>query len=175
MNQKKLNHELISKVILDDRKAQFQLFEMTKTMVYSLAYRVLNDEEEAHDVLQDTFVEVFQNIRKLSHPEALISWMKTIAARKAIRKSKKRLQFEPLDSVEESVNDFDSWFDAEVLDQAIFSLPDGARAVFVLVAVEGYTHKACGELLGISENTSKSQYSYARRLLKSRITNLLRA
>ncbi len=175
MNQTKLNHQLISKVIINDRQAQFQLFELTKKMIYSLAYRVLNDEDEAHDVLQDTYVEVFQNISKLSHPEALTSWMKTIAARKAIRRSKKRLNFESLDSVEQSNDDFDSWFDAEMLDTAILSLPDGARAVFVLVAVEGYPHKECAELLGISESTSKSQYHYAKGLLKSRITKLLQA
>jgi len=175
MNQVKLNHQLISKVILNDRQAQFQLFELTKKMIYSLAYRVLNDGDEAHDVLQDTYVEVFQNISKLSHPEALTSWMKTIAARKAIKRSKKRLNFESLDSVELSKDDFDSWFDAEMLDTAILSLPDGARTVFVLIAVEGYPHKDCAELLGISESTSKSQHQYAKGLLKSRITKLLQA
>lgn len=175
MKQTQLNHQLISQVILQDRKAQFQLFELTKQMIYSLVYRVLNDEDEAHDVLQDSYVEIFQNIQKLSHPEALTSWMKTIAARKAIQRSKKRLKFEPLDQVENTSDDFESWFDAEMLDQAIFSLPDGARAVFVLVAVEGYPHKECAEILGISESTSKSQYSYAKGLLRTRITKLLRA
>ena len=175
MKQTPLNSKLISQVILNDRQAQFQLFELTKKMVYSLAYRVLNDEDEAHDVLQDTYVEVFQNIQKLSHPEALVSWMKTITARKAIQRNKKRLNFETLDQVEDSSDEFASWFDAEMLDQAILSLPDGARAVFVLVAVEGYPHKECGEILGISESTSKSQYSYAKGLLRTRITKLLQA
>ncbi|MHA7131015.1 RNA polymerase sigma factor [Algoriphagus namhaensis] len=175
MKQTELNHQLISQVILQDRKAQYQLFELTKNMIYSLAYRVLNDEDEAHDVLQDTYVEVFQNIQKLSHPEALTAWMKTIAARKAIQRSKKRLQFEPLDQIENSTDDFESWFDAEMLEQAIFGLPDGARAVFVLIAVEGYPHKECAELLGVSESTSKSQYSYAKGLLRARITKLLQA
>lgn len=82
MEKKNIDSLLIEAVIAQDRKAQFQLFELTKRMVYSLAFRILNDEDAAHDVLQDTYIRVFQEIRNLKHPEALISWMKTITARK---------------------------------------------------------------------------------------------
>jgi RNA polymerase sigma-70 factor (ECF subfamily) len=96
-----INQELIEKVIANDRTAQFQLFELTKCLVYSLAFRILNDEDEAHDVLQDTYVEVFQNLKKLTHPKALVGWMKTIAVRKAIKKSKKKIHFEPLEQADQ--------------------------------------------------------------------------
>lgn len=176
MGIQKLNSELINKVIQQDRSAQFQLFELTKNMLYSICYRVLANEEEANDVLQDSYVEIFQNIRKLEHPEALISWMKTITIRKAIKESKKRIHFSPIeDHSPATTENFDSWFDAEVLDQAIQSLPDGARTVFVLVGVEGYSHQETAKLLGISTNTSKSQLHYAKALLKTRITKLLQA
>lgn len=176
MNKERLDQQLIESVIAQDRKAQFQLFELTKRMVYSLAFRILNDEDTAHDVLQDTYVKVFQEIRNLKHPEALISWMKTITARKAIEKGKKKFQFEELSSAEDQVEDhFESWFDTELLDQAIRSLPPGSRAVFMLVAVEGYSHLEAGRLLSISESTSKSQLNYARKLLKTRIKTLLQA
>ncbi len=176
MSQIQTDQELIEKVISNDRKAQFQLFELTKRLVYSLAFRILNDEDDAQDVLQDTYVEVFQQIKKLSHPDALISWMKTITMRKAIQKSKKQIRFEPLDGVpDESHDELNSWFDAELLDQAIRSLPAGSRAVFMLVAVEGYPHQECAKLLGISESTSKSQLNYAKGLLKKRIKTLLQA
>jgi RNA polymerase sigma-70 factor (ECF subfamily) len=171
-----INQELIDKVIANDRKAQFQLFELTKRLVYSLAFRILNDEDEAQDILQDTYIEIFQQIRKLSHANALISWIKTITVRKAIQRSKKTIRFETLDSIpEESHDELNSWFDAELLDQAIRSLPAGSRAVFVLVLVEGYGHQECGKMLGISESTSKSQLNYAKGLLKKRIKTLLQA
>lgn len=86
-----INQELIDKVISNDRKSQFLLFELTKRLVYSLAFRILNDEDEAHDVLQDTYLEVFQNLHKLAHHEALVAWIKTITIRKAIKKSKKKI------------------------------------------------------------------------------------
>jgi len=145
-------------------------------LVYSLAFRILNDEEEAQDILQDTYVEVFQNLKKLTHHEALIGWVKTITIRKAIKKSKKKIYYEPLDQADqEAGEELNSWFDAELLDQAIRSLPTGARTVFMLVAVEGYPHQECSKLLGISESTSKSQLNYAKSLLKKRLKTLLQA
>jgi RNA polymerase sigma factor (sigma-70 family) len=171
-----INQELIEKVIANDRKAQFQLFELTKRLVYSFAFRILNDEDEAQDILQDTYIEVFQQIKKLSHPDALISWMKTITVRKAIQRSKKAIRFETLGSIPDgSQEDLNSWFDAELLEQAIRSLPAGSRAVFILVAVEGYPHQECSWMLGISESSSKSQLNYAKGLLKKKLKTLLQA
>lgn len=176
MSLLQINQELIEKVIENDRKAQFQLFELTKRLVYSLAFRILNDEDEAQDVLQDTYVEVFQNLKKLAHHEALIGWMKTITIRKAIKKSKKKIHFEPLEQTNLEIGEeLNAWFDAELLDQAIRNLPAGARAVFMLVTVEGYPHQECAKLLGISESTSKSQLNYAKGLLKKRLKTLLQA
>ncbi|MEP1086715.1 sigma-70 family RNA polymerase sigma factor [Algoriphagus sp.] len=176
MSSQKLDNNLISNVLLGERSAQFQLFELTKGMLYSICYRVINDEDEANDVLQDSYVEIFQKIHTLKNPEALLGWMKTITIRKAILQSKKKIHFEPIEEVKMEANeDFDSWFDAEMLDQAIRSLPDGARAVFLLIEVEGYSHKENSELLGIAESTSKSQLHYAKSLLKKRISKLLQA
>lgn len=84
MSNQKLDSDLIKKVIQQDSSAQFQLFELTKKMLYSICYRILLDEDEANDVLQDAYVEIFQNIKKLDHPEALTSLMKTITIRNAI-------------------------------------------------------------------------------------------
>lgn len=176
MIHQKLDTNLITNVLKGDRSAQFQLFELTKGMLFSVCFRIVNDEDEANDVLQDSYVEIFQKIHSLKHPEALLSWMKTITIRKAIVHSKKKIHFDPIEETEmESSEAFDSWFDAEMLDQAIKSLPDGARAVFLLLSVEGYSHREASSMLGISENTSKSQLNYAKTLLKKRITKLLQA
>lgn len=176
MSYQKLDTNLISNVLEGDRSAQFQLFELTKGLLFSICFRIVNDEDEANDVLQDSYVEIFQKIRTLKHPEALIGWMKTITVRKAILQSRKKIHFEPIEDAEmETSEEFDSWFDAELLDQAIQSLPDGARAVFLLLSVEGYSHREAADMLGISENTSKSQLNYAKTLLKKRITKLLQA
>ena len=176
MNLQKLDTNLIKNVLKGDRSAQFQLFELTKGMLYSTCYRIVNDEDEANDVLQDSYVEIFQKLHTLKHPEALLGWMKTITVRKAILQSRKKIHFEPIEDAKiESNEEFDSWFDADMLDQAIQSLPVGARAVFLLLSVEGYSHREASSMLGISESTSKSQLNYAKTLLKKRITKLLQA
>lgn len=176
MSVQKLDKNLITNVLKGDRSAQFQLFELTKGMLYSICYRVMDDEDEANDVLQDSYVEIFQKMHTLKHAEALIGWMKTITIRKAILQSKKKIHFEKIEDVDiQSSEAFDSWFDTEMLDQAIQSLPNGSRAIFLLIEVEGYSHKEAAELLGIAESTSKSQLHYAKSLLKKRITKLLQA
>jgi len=102
--------------------------------------------------------------------------MKTITLRKAIQRSKKAIRFETMDSIpDESQDELNSWFDAELLEQAIRSLPAGSRAVFMLVAVEGYPHYECSKMLVIREITSKSQLNYAKGLLKKRLKTLLQA
>ncbi|EAZ80275.1 RNA polymerase sigma factor [Algoriphagus machipongonensis] len=176
MTVQKLDKTLIDQVMKNDRSAQFQLFELTKGMLYTTCYRIINDEDEANDVLQDAYVEIFQKLYSLKHTEALLSWMKTITIRKAISHSKKKIYFEPIEDIQvETSENFDAWFDAELLDQAIESLPNGARAVFLLLSVEGYSHREASQMLGVSESTSKSQLNYAKNLLKKRITKLLQA
>lgn len=176
MTIQKLDKTLIDQVMKNDRSAQFQLFELTKGMLYTTCYRIINDEDEANDVLQDAYVEIFQKLYSLKHTEALLSWMKTITIRKAISHSKKKIYFEPIEDIQvETSENFDAWFDAELLDQAIESLPNGARAVFLLLSVEGYSHREASQMLGVSESTSKSQLNYAKNLLKKRITKLLQA
>lgn len=69
MISQKLDTDLISNVLKGDRSAQFQLFEMTKGMLFSICYRVANDKDEANDVLQDSYVEIFQKMHTLNHPE----------------------------------------------------------------------------------------------------------
>ncbi|UZD24662.1 RNA polymerase sigma factor [Algoriphagus halophytocola] len=176
MNNQKLDTNLIKNILQGDRTAQFRLFELTKEMLYSTCYRIISDEDEANDALQDSYVEIFQKLHTLKHPEALLGWMKTITVRKAIQQHKKKIHFEEIDERNlEPSEEFDAWFDAELLDQAIQSLPNGARSVFLIVSVEGYSHKESAQLLGISESTSKSQLNYAKTLLKKRITKLLQA
>lgn len=176
MGIQKLDSEFIQKVIRQDRSAQFQLFELTKSWLFSVCFRIVGDEDEANDVLQEAYVEIFQNIRKLNHHEALNSWMKTITVRKAIQQNRKKIYFEQIEQTEaETTEDFDAWFDSDMLDQAIQSLPAGARTVFTLIEIEGYPHKECSQILGISESTSKSQLNYSKKILKRRITKLLQA
>jgi len=169
--------ELISACIRQDRKAQFELFERYKVFLYSTVYRILDDEDEAHDALQEAFIAIFKGLKQFKAESTLGAWMKKIAVRKAIHIAKKRLYFSPLDQVDEQVGNYslEGWIDGELLDQAIRKLPAGCRSVFLLVEVEGYKHAECAALLSISTNTSKSQLFYAKKLLREHLNQLLKA
>ncbi|GAB3329387.1 RNA polymerase sigma factor [Larkinella ripae] len=171
-------HELVARCLQPDRPAdrrmaQRLLFERYKRAMFSVAFRMLNDSDHANDALQDAFVDVFRQLDSFRFQSTLGVWIKTIVVRQALRKRQLEWRFETLDEQlhDRSVEVPDN-LTGEMLDAAIRSLPDGARTVFVLAEVEGYKHQEIAEMLNISEGTSKSQVSYARKLLRRKLSEL---
>jgi len=130
--------------------------------------RYCDNHEEAEDVVQNGFVNVFQNIETFRGSGSLEGWVRKIMVNTAltnIRKNKKLKQNVDLESVEfmlPAANYAGDSFAAKDLLKIIQTLPTGFRTVFNLYAIEGYSHKEIGDMLGISEGTSKSQYSRAK-------------
>jgi RNA polymerase sigma factor (sigma-70 family) len=168
--------QLIAACLENDRLAQKELYERYKRAMYTLAYRITGDFDLAADVLQDAFIQVFRYLEGFRQESTLGAWIKKIVVRTAVRAVKKRIHFEELDVVgPERRVAWDHYLDADYLEKAIGLLPEGYRTVFTLVEVEGYAHKEVGELLGISEGTSKSQLFYAKKKLRDilgKITDL---
>ncbi|GAB3757550.1 sigma-70 family RNA polymerase sigma factor [Spirosoma pomorum] len=139
--------------------------------MFSTAFRILNDYEHANDVLQDAFVDIFRSLEQFRFQSTLGAWIKIIVVRHAVRKQRFEDRFLTID---ETIHDQPvPWRDpitGDELDAVIRTLPDGARTIFLLVEVEGYTHKEVADLLGVSEGTSKSQVSYAKKLLRKRLS-----
>ncbi|MFA9390028.1 MAG: RNA polymerase sigma factor [Prolixibacteraceae bacterium] len=162
--------ELIQGCLKNNRIIQKKLYDQYRVAMFSLAYRMVNDWDLAHDVLQDAFIDVFKSIHQFRGESTLGSWIRTIVVRAGISKIKERnrLTFENLPSMETTVR-FDEDFKGEQLDKAIRSLPTATRSVFVLIEVEGYKHKEVAEMLNISDGTSKSQLNYAKQLLKKKL------
>ena len=159
--------ELIDACLANDRLAQKSLYDKYKKAMYTIAYRITGDFDSANDVLQDAFLNVFKGLAKFRKESTLGAWIKTIVVRTAIKKLKKQSK---LVSIEEhhmtGLVDWGNFLDAEYLEKAINDLPAGYRTVFVLIEVEGYTHKEVAEMLGISVGTSKSQLFYAKKRLR---------
>ncbi len=158
---------LIEDCMANDRLAQRTLYEKYKNAMYTIAYRITGNYEDANEVLQDAFLRVFKAIGKFRRESSLGAWIKTIVVRVALTKVKKRLTFDSLDELEkdQSVH-FHHAIDIDYLDKCIQALPDGYRSVFVLAEIEGYKHREIAELLSISEGTSKSQLFHAKKHLK---------
>jgi RNA polymerase sigma-70 factor (ECF subfamily) len=159
--------ELIDGCLEQDRLAQKTLYDRYSQAMFTIAYRITNDYEMAADVLQEGFLKVFMNMHQFRRESTLGAWIKTIVIRTALSKIKKRIIFEPLEP--SHTNGWVDWgtrLDTEYLEKAIQNLPEGYRAVFVLIEIEGYSHKEVGEMLNISVGTSKSQLFYAKKKLR---------
>jgi RNA polymerase sigma factor (sigma-70 family) len=159
--------ELISGCLLHDRTAQRQLYDRYKKAMYTLAYRITGDFDDANDVLQDTFMEVFKHLYQFRGDATLGAWIKQIVIRKSTKK-KKIVAWQDLDAYSGETIDWNEVvINTAHLETAILSLPDGFRTIFVLAEVEGYTHREIAGMLNISEGTSKSQLFHAKRKLRS--------
>lgn len=159
--------ELIKQCLANDRLAQKELYDRYKKAMYTVAYRITGDFESANDVLQEAFVKIFRALHKFRQESTLGAWIKTIVVRTALSKIKRQPSFEQLEEKHtKNLVDWGDYLQAEYLEKAIQSLPEGYRAVFVLIEVEGYAHKEVAEMLGISVGTSKSQLFYAKKRLR---------
>lgn len=141
--------------------------------MYNVGYRIVNDADEAKDVLQESFISAFNNLESYRGDAAFGAWLKRIVVNKAINTVRKR-RFERLPEADqfdvaehEQTDMLDGFpFTVEKVRKAIEQLPDGYRVVLSLYLLEGYDHAEIAEILGITESTSKSQYNRSKKKLK---------
>ena len=166
-----VNAQVVQRCREGDNRAQYELYKLYSKAMFNVSMRIVNDYAEAEDVLQEAFISAFKNLHSYKAEASFGSWLKKIvinAAVNAIRK--RRAELVPLedqiagDIAEEAYDDDTEW-QVEQVRKAIQRLPDGYRVVLSLYLLEGFDHAEIGEILGISESTSKSQYSRARKKL----------
>jgi RNA polymerase sigma factor (sigma-70 family) len=166
--------ELVAGCLRNDRKCQKALFDRYKDAMYTVAFRILRDKDMACDALQEGFIGVFASLKNFQGRSTLGAWIKTIMVRSALRLIDKKFENVEYESnLENETIEWDANLTGEVLDQAICELHPGYRSVFVLVEVEGYSHKEVAQMLNISEGTSKSQLSRAKKVLQEKLRELI--
>ena len=174
-DQHNIHKHLVDKCQKGDAYAQEQIYKLYAGAMYAICCRILGSEEDAQDILQESFMDVFQKLPGLRETNFFSAWIKRIVTNNCINSlRKKRLATSELEEnwdVEiEEKDDFD--YQRHQLGQVKESLdllPDGCRTVLTLYVFEGYDHKEIGEILEISESASKAQYCKA----KARIRKLL--
>ena len=172
--KKMTESELITSCLNHNRLAQKALYEKYCNGMYTIAFRMAGEQDLAADILQEAFIKVFKSLKTFRKESSLGAWIKTIVVRTALSRLKKQPKFNEYEAhLHETAVDWGHYLDAEYLEQAIRMLPDGYRAVFVLIEIEGYAHKEVAELLGISIGTSKSQLFYAKKRLRQSISKIL--
>lgn len=155
--------------------AQRALYERLGYQLMGVCLRYCPSRAEAEDALQLTFVKIFTRLDQFRNQGPFEAWARRIAVTTSLNLWHQHQQRGPHLEAEEAADlphpdgtPFDQLSAADVV-QLINTLPPGYRTVLNLYAVEGYSHAEIGELLGISEGTSKSQLSRARRLLEERL------
>jgi RNA polymerase sigma-70 factor (ECF subfamily) len=138
--------------------------------MFNVGYRIVNNEAEAEDVLQEAFISAFRSLEHYRGDASFGAWLKRIVINKAINVIKQR-RTEPLPEADFDVAD-DVWdekefpFSVDQVRRAIEALPDGYRSVLSLYLLEGYDHAEIAGILGISESTSKSQFNRSKKKLR---------
>lgn len=168
-----IHEELIDRCRQGDREAHYKIYKLYSRSMYNVGYRIVNNIEEAEDVLQEAFVSAFKNLHHYRGDSTFGAWLKRIVVNRAINfMKKKRLERLPEDEhwdvmEEETVDEFENFpFTVAHVRKAIASLPDGYRTVLSLYLLEGYDHGEIAAILGITESTSKSQFNRSKKKLK---------
>ncbi|HWY11874.1 MAG TPA: RNA polymerase sigma factor [Bacteroidia bacterium] len=167
-NYTDINLPIIERCKKGERKAFQELYNLYAKAMFNISVRILNNSDEAEEVLQDSFLKAFQKIESYDKNYSFGVWLKRIVINRSLDVLKKRkLNFVPIDEAnyKEEYEEEESIYDVEAIKKCISELPDGYRTVLTLFLFEDFSHKEIGELLNISEGTSKSQYNRAKKKL----------
>ncbi len=159
--------ELVAALRQGDAAAQTEVFRHFERPVYTLALRICQDEHDAMDVLQDTFVQAFSRIGQYREESPFWGWLRQVAVNTCLGRLRKRrsnhLSLVPQHHAEAAAEHPDAQLD---LAGALARLKPDARAIVWLYDVEGYSHKEIADLYGKSVSYSKTQLSRAHMRLR---------
>ena len=149
--------------------------------MYNICCRMMNNSQEAEDMLQEAFTECFLRLDTFRYESSFGAWLKRIVINKCINELKRKKadlvfsdEMHKWDSTQEDEfkNLDETRLSVHKIQQAIEKLPDGYRVVFSLYMLEGYDHAEISDILGVSESTSKSQYMRAKNRIKQIILQM---
>lgn len=177
--QTDIHREIIELSKAGDNAAQYKLYSLYAKAMFNVAYRVMNNREEAEDQLQEAFTQAFRKLKTFRYESSFGSWLKRIVINHCLNEIKRRkadLQFfedmNLFDQKEDDSNGYESGLSVENVRKAMEFLPSGSKMIFSLYLLEGYDHREISQILSISESNSKSQYMRAKIKLKEVLKNM---
>ncbi len=166
--------KLIHKCSKGDRRAQKQFFDLYADRLFAVAKRYAVSTELAEEALFQAFLNVFRKLSEFEfvNEKALLGWLVRIVINQTLMDRRKELStLYKLETINEE--HYSSLYHEEPgneeLTELVNQLPEGYKTVFLMYVVDGYAHKEIAETLGISENTSRSQFFKARKLLQKKL------
>lgn len=169
-----IHQNLLDRCLESDKKAQFEIYRLYYKSMYNSSLRIVGMPEEAEDVMQESFLTAFRNLKTYSGDVSFGAWLKKIVINRSLDVLRKRkVVFEELHAELPVVNEPETEVESITVDEvksAINSLSDGYRTILSLILLEGYDHEEVSEILGIKNVTSRTQFSRARQRLKEILT-----
>jgi RNA polymerase sigma-70 factor (ECF subfamily) len=159
----------------NNRHAQQKIYTKHAPKMLSICRQYIKDLHLAEDVMITAFMKVFANLKNFEHKGSFEGWIRRIMVNECIsylRVQKKVGFLEDEYYKEESFNNIESNLSVDDIQNLIDSLPEGYKMVFNLYCIEGYKHQEIAKMLDISEGTSKSQLSHARKMLQEQVNKL---
>jgi len=175
------DQHIIDGCIRHNRKAQQMLLQKHSGYLLGICMRYATDRPEAEDMLQEAFMRIFFNLREYAGTGSFKAWLRRVTVNTAITyyhknlRHKHQIDIDEYVSTETGTTGFEQdFYTAEELYRVLNELSPGYRMVFNLYSIEGYKHHEIADMLGIDINTSKSQYSRARAVLRRKLEELAR-
>lgn len=167
-----MHQELITACRAGDRKAQFQIYKLYYKAMFNTSIRIVTDAAEAEDIMQESFLDAFRRLDSYSGEGSFGMWLKRIVVNNSLDALRKRKETLPLEGSENEIPDPGDSYDEEGIQyqvrevkEAISRLPEEYRVIVTLFLLEGYDHEEISEILGISNQLSRTRYSRARQKL----------
>ena len=167
--------QLIDACKKGDRASQKILFDRLAPRMFPLCIRYVKDKSLAEDILQDGFITLFTRIDTYKADGSFEGWARRIFVTTALMSLRKKDALKMSDELDtargmkaETVSQMQNIGYKELM-ELVMTLPAGFRTVFNMYAIEGYSHKEIAQMLGITETTSRTQFSRARAWLQNKI------
>lgn len=177
-NHNLTENDLINGCLAGDRRIQELLYQRFAPKMYAVCLRYANNTDDAQDLLQEGFIKVYRNLEKFRKEGSFEGWVRRVFVNTAIEHYRKKVNLNTISEKEERTIEDGAW---NVLDhlaekdiiELIQDLSPGYRSVFNMYVIEGYSHKEIGDILDISEGTSKSQLARAKAILQKKVQDFL--
>ncbi|MDB5129197.1 sigma-70 family RNA polymerase sigma factor [Mucilaginibacter sp.] len=172
------HYNLVVECKQGSKKACYELYRLYSKAMLNIAFRIVGNIGEAEDVLQESFTDAFNKLKDFRQETTFGLWLKQIVVHRSINLLRKRkLAFVEIEDGQlDNVPDEEPWDDEDIqyqvaqVKEAIKELPEGYRVVLSLYLLEGYDHEEIGQVLHITENTSRTQFLRAKRKLSEILT-----
>jgi len=174
-----IHKEIIEKCKQGNPSAQYKLYKLYSKAMFNVCYRIMNNREEAEDMLQDAFADAFMKLDSFRYESSFGTWLKRNMINKCLNEIKRKKpdlvfceDMSYFQKNEVCAEDYSKTLTIDNINKAMETLPSGGKLVFSLYLLEGYDHQEIAQILNIRVSSSRSQLLRAKRKVKAALMTM---